>query len=96
MQTHLDFLSYQSTYRELNDLLLETNNESYPLVDAPESRILIGSVSRMTLKAMLDEHMKGVYDHAQQIRDLRDQVVYHKSPEDGEEDQLEIVSQELS
>ena len=35
METQLDFISYQSTYHELNDLLHNTNNESYPLVDAP-------------------------------------------------------------
>lgn len=93
METRLDFLSYQSTYHELNDLLQATDNESYPLVDAPESRILIGSVSRLTLKALLDEHMKGVYEHAQQIREhTRDHVVFHKSTQEEEEDQLEISS----
>ena len=35
MQTQLDYVSYQSTYHELNDLLQTTNHESYPLVDAP-------------------------------------------------------------
>ena len=35
METRLDYLSYQSTYRELNDLLQTTSHESYPLVDAP-------------------------------------------------------------
>lgn len=58
-----------------------------------ESRILIGSVSRLTLKALLDEHMKGVYEHAQQIRDqVRDQVIFHRSQDDEDDDQLEIVS----
>ena len=32
-----------------------------------DSRILIGSVSRHYLKTMLDEQLKGVYEHAQQI-----------------------------
>ena len=35
MQTQLDFLSYQSTYHELYELLQNTDHESYPLVDAP-------------------------------------------------------------
>lgn len=54
-----------------------------------ESRILIGSVSRGTLKGLLDEHMKGVYEHAQQIRD---QVIYHKSTQEEDGDQVELVS----
>ncbi len=35
MESSLNFLSHQSTYRELSNLLQTTNNESYPLVDAP-------------------------------------------------------------
>ena len=58
-----------------------------------ESRILIGSVSRVTLKELLDEHMKGVYEHAQQIREqVRDQVIFHKNQDSDDEDNLEIVS----
>ena len=53
-----------------------------------DSRILIGSVSRHTLKAMQDEHLKGLFEHAQQIRD---QVIYHKSADGSNEDTLELV-----
>ena len=56
-----------------------------------DSRILIGSVSRSTLKALLDEHMKGVYEHAQQIQEHSDQVIFHRSTVEEDEDQLEIV-----
>ena len=49
-------------------------------------------MSRATLKILLDEHVKGVYDHAQQIRDQRDQVIYHRGTEDEDDDHLEIVS----
>ena len=41
---------------------------------------------------MLDVHMKGVYEHAHQIKEQ--QVIYHKSTQEEEEDQLEIVSSE--
>ena len=46
----------------------------FPLLD---SRILIGSLSRHNLKAMLDDHMKGVHKHAQQIRDQSQLYVRH-------------------
>jgi len=69
MRRDLVYLSYRSTYHDLKLLLLTSNHASYPLVDAPDSRILIGSLSRHTLNSMLDEHLKGVYKHAQQIRE---------------------------
>ena len=34
-----------------------------------DSRILIGSVSRLTLQDMLEERLKGVQKHAQQIKE---------------------------
>lgn len=67
MRRDLVYLSYCSTYADLQQMLSRSNHASYPLVDAPDSRILIGSVSRHYLKTMLDEQLKGVYEHAQQI-----------------------------
>ena len=60
-----------------------------------ESRILIGSVSRATLKEVLDDHMKGVAEHAQVLRerDQREQatVIFHKTQDEEDDDQIEIV-----
>ncbi len=39
------------------------------IIISPDSRILIGSVSRHTLWKRLEEHMAGVKKHAQTIRD---------------------------
>lgn len=59
-----------------------------------ESRILIGSVSRVILRELLETHMKGVAEHAQQIRERdqreQSQVIFHKNNQD-DDDQIEIV-----
>ena len=49
----------------------------FPPFPLSDSRILIGSLSRHNLKAMLDDHMKGVHKHAQQIRDQSQLYVRH-------------------
>jgi chloride channel 2 len=72
MQMDLAYVSYRSTYGELQTLLRTTHHPSYPLVDAPDSRILIGSVSRHNLAALLEDHLTGLYKHAQQIRGTHD------------------------
>jgi chloride channel 2 len=72
MQMDLTYVSYRSTYGELQTLLRTTHHPSYPLVDAPDSRILIGSVSRHNLAALLEDHLRGLYKHAQQIRGTHD------------------------
>ncbi len=46
----------------------------------PESRILIGSVSRHNLNEMLDEHMKGAYKHAHQIREAQKSEAEERDP----------------
>ena len=49
----------------------------FPPFPLSDSRILIASLSRHNLKAMLDDHMKGVHKHAQQIRDQAQLYVRH-------------------
>jgi chloride channel 2 len=68
MQMDPIYVSYRSTYGQLKTLLQSSAHQSYPLVDAPDSRILIGSVSRHNLAALLEDHMKGLYKHVRQIR----------------------------
>uniref|UniRef100_A0A8C1GKW5 Chloride channel, voltage-sensitive 1b n=1 Tax=Cyprinus carpio TaxID=7962 RepID=A0A8C1GKW5_CYPCA len=54
MVKKIKFLSPQSTYRELKDLLESTSLKTIPLVDSKESMILLGSIERCELQAALD------------------------------------------
>ncbi|XP_054869692.1 chloride channel protein 1 isoform X3 [Amphiprion ocellaris] len=54
MVRKVKFLSSQSTYRELNHLLENTTLKTIPLVDSKESMILLGSIERTELQAVLD------------------------------------------
>ncbi|XP_034553528.1 chloride channel protein 1 [Notolabrus celidotus] len=48
------FLSSQSTFRELDRLLENSSLKTIPLVDSKESMILLGSIERTELQAVLD------------------------------------------
>lgn len=54
MVRKVKFLSSQSTFRELNHLLETTTLKTIPLVDCKESMILLGSIERTELQAVLD------------------------------------------
>ncbi|KAK1894789.1 Chloride channel protein 1 [Dissostichus eleginoides] len=54
MVRKVKFLSSHSTYRELNVLLDTTSLKTIPLVDSKESMILLGSIERTELQAILD------------------------------------------
>ncbi|XP_059423427.1 chloride channel protein 1-like [Carassius carassius] len=54
MVKKIKFLSPQSTYRELKDLLESMSLKTIPLVDSKESMILLGSIERCELQAALD------------------------------------------
>ncbi|KAM4735880.1 chloride channel protein 1 [Anableps anableps] len=54
MVRKVKFLSSQSTFRELNHLLENTTLKTIPLVDSKESMILLGSIERTELQAVLD------------------------------------------
>uniref|UniRef100_A0A1A8F6G3 Chloride channel 1b n=1 Tax=Nothobranchius korthausae TaxID=1143690 RepID=A0A1A8F6G3_9TELE len=54
MVRKVKFLSSQSTYRELNHLLESTALKTIPLVDSKECMILLGSIERTELQAVLD------------------------------------------
>ncbi|XP_033103927.1 chloride channel protein 2-like isoform X2 [Anneissia japonica] len=51
------FISWLSCYQDLRDLLDTSNLNSFPLVDAPESMILLGSVQRAELEYLLDKKL---------------------------------------
>ncbi|XP_052003007.1 chloride channel protein 1-like [Xyrauchen texanus] len=54
MVKKIKFLSPQSTYRELKNLLESTSLKTIPLVDSKESMILLGSIERCELQASFD------------------------------------------
>ncbi|XP_048010023.1 chloride channel protein 1 isoform X6 [Megalobrama amblycephala] len=54
MVKKIKFLSPQSTYRELKELLESTSLKTIPLVDSKESMILLGSIERCELQAAFD------------------------------------------
>ncbi|XP_054637676.1 chloride channel protein 1 [Dunckerocampus dactyliophorus] len=54
MVRKVKFLSSRSTYRELNHLLETTTLKTIPLVDSKESMILLGSIERTELQAVID------------------------------------------
>uniref|UniRef100_A0A4W6FQZ6 Chloride channel, voltage-sensitive 1a n=1 Tax=Lates calcarifer TaxID=8187 RepID=A0A4W6FQZ6_LATCA len=54
MVTKVNFISSQSTYREVKLLLDSSSLKSIPLVDSKESMILLGSIDRLELLALCD------------------------------------------
>ncbi|CAL1610929.1 unnamed protein product [Knipowitschia caucasica] len=54
MVRKVKFLSSESSYRELNRLFDATTLKTIPLVDSKESMILLGSIERTELQAILD------------------------------------------
>uniref|UniRef100_A0ABM5FRC4 Chloride channel protein 1 n=1 Tax=Pogona vitticeps TaxID=103695 RepID=A0ABM5FRC4_9SAUR len=57
MVSEVKFISSNCKYRDLQDLLQNTNIKTFPLVDSPESMILMGSVERTELQALLSRHL---------------------------------------
>ncbi|XP_061770903.1 chloride channel protein 1-like isoform X2 [Nerophis ophidion] len=57
MVRKVKFLSSHSTYRELNHLLETTTLKTIPLVDSKESMILLGSIERTELQAVMDWYL---------------------------------------
>lgn len=54
MVKKIKFMSTQSTYRELKDLLESTSLKTIPLIDSKETMILLGSIERCELQAAFD------------------------------------------
>ncbi|XP_055065569.2 chloride channel protein 1 isoform X1 [Misgurnus anguillicaudatus] len=92
MVKKMKFLSPQSTYRELRDLLESTSLKSIPLVDSKESMILLGSIERCELQAAVDWWLSAerrVYNSAEGVPGPGSQVSWEAFPfvdeEAGEE-----------
>ncbi|XP_036262200.1 chloride channel protein 1 isoform X1 [Molothrus ater] len=57
MVQDVKFVSSNCKYRDLQEVLQSTTVKSLPLVDSPESMILLGSVERSELQALLQAHI---------------------------------------
>ncbi|XP_054043066.1 chloride channel protein 1 isoform X1 [Rissa tridactyla] len=57
MVQDVKFVSSNCTYRDLQTLLQSTTVKTLPLVDSPETMILLGSVERSELQALLQRHI---------------------------------------
>ncbi|XP_062606139.1 chloride channel protein 2-like [Saccostrea cucullata] len=66
-------ISFRSSYGELRELLTSTNYKSYPLVDAPDSMILLGSIQRLELERVLFVHLS------------KDQKIFIQSDDEDDE-----------
>uniref|UniRef100_A0A8B9SHD4 Chloride voltage-gated channel 1 n=1 Tax=Anas platyrhynchos TaxID=8839 RepID=A0A8B9SHD4_ANAPL len=58
MVQDVKFVSSNCKYRDLQTLLQSTTVKTLPLVDSPETMILLGSVERSELQALLQRHIK--------------------------------------
>ncbi|CAL1547761.1 unnamed protein product [Lymnaea stagnalis] len=69
MVKDVKFVAFDATYDDLQKLILETKHRSYPLVDAKESMILLGSIQRFELERILlirlsqDQKILWSFDH---------------------------------
>ncbi|KAM9216444.1 chloride channel protein 1 [Dugong dugon] len=76
MVRDVKFVSASCTYGELQDLLQTTTVKTLPLVDSKESMILLGSVERLELQALLQRHLsaerrlRAAQDMAQKLLEL--------------------------
>ncbi|NXI00654.1 CLCN1 protein, partial [Pachycephala philippinensis] len=57
MVQDVKFVSSNCKYRDLQEVLQSTTVKSLPLVDSPETMILLGSVERSELQALLQTHI---------------------------------------
>ncbi|KAG8130250.1 hypothetical protein E2320_017033, partial [Naja naja] len=57
MVSDVKFISSNCKYRDLKDVLQNTTVSTFPLVDSPDSMILMGSVERTELQALLLRHL---------------------------------------
>ncbi|NXU38622.1 CLCN1 protein, partial [Drymodes brunneopygia] len=57
MVQDVKFVSSNCKYRDLQEVLQSTTVKSLPMVDSPESMILLGSVERSELQALLQTHI---------------------------------------
>uniref|UniRef100_A0A915PI94 Chloride channel protein n=1 Tax=Setaria digitata TaxID=48799 RepID=A0A915PI94_9BILA len=85
MVRNVKYLTKQSTYDELQELLTTTHKLlAYPLVDNPSSMILLGSVSRENLLRLLNKIVGDEARHAEYLRRMQSQRNFDKTTKDDE------------
>ncbi|KAM3719946.1 Chloride channel protein [Dirofilaria immitis] len=85
MVKNVKFLTKQSTYYELQELLSTTQKlMAYPLVDNSLSMILLGSVSRENLLGLLNQIVGDEARHAEYLRRMKLRSEFHEIKENEE------------
>uniref|UniRef100_A0A8C1ZCQ6 Chloride channel, voltage-sensitive 2b n=1 Tax=Cyprinus carpio TaxID=7962 RepID=A0A8C1ZCQ6_CYPCA len=85
MVRNVRYITLNSTYRDLHEILLIANLKTVALVESAESMILLGSIERAQLQALLSQHV-GRERRLEFIRDAerkRVSVVSTPSSEEG-------------
>ncbi|NXQ75444.1 CLCN1 protein, partial [Quiscalus mexicanus] len=80
MVQDVKFVSSNCKYRDLQEVLQSTTVKSLPLVDSPESMILLGSVERSELQALLQAHIS---PERRQLLNRERQQKLNEAPYDG-------------
>uniref|UniRef100_A0A8U8BYE9 Uncharacterized protein n=1 Tax=Geospiza parvula TaxID=87175 RepID=A0A8U8BYE9_GEOPR len=80
MVQDVKFVSSNCKYRDLQEVLQSTTVKSLPLVDSPESMILLGSVERSELQALLQAHIS---PERRQLLNRERQQQLNETPYDG-------------
>ncbi|KAL0962400.1 hypothetical protein UPYG_G00339550 [Umbra pygmaea] len=76
MVRNVKFISSQSTYKELINLLESTSLKTIPLVDSTDSMILLGSIERSELHALCDWWLSAERRFLMQEQCLKDQNLF--------------------
>ncbi|KAM7030907.1 chloride channel protein 1 [Passerculus sandwichensis] len=80
MVQDVKFVSSNCKYRDLQEVLQSTTVKSLPLVDSPESMILLGSVERSELQALLQAHIS---PERRRLLNRERQLKLNEAPYDG-------------
>ncbi|XP_038243761.1 chloride channel protein 1 [Dermochelys coriacea] len=80
MVCDVKYISSTCTYQDLQTLLQSTTVKTLPLVDSPESMILLGSVERSELQALLQRHI-GQERRLRIIKEMQQKLA--EAPYDG-------------
>ncbi|OWF52055.1 chloride channel protein 2-like isoform X3 [Mizuhopecten yessoensis] len=78
MVQNVQFVSFVSSYGHLKDLITQSIHKSYPLVDSPDSMILLGSIQRFELERILMLHLS--YDQKILISNFDDDTSETRTP----------------
>uniref|UniRef100_A0A7N6A1N3 Chloride channel protein n=1 Tax=Anabas testudineus TaxID=64144 RepID=A0A7N6A1N3_ANATE len=89
MVRKVNFISSQSTYREVKLLLDSSSLKSIPLVDSKDSMILLGSVDRLELLALCDWWLSPERRLLMQVRTVGEQPVCCSSIQAWEEAEMD-------